>query len=250
MENIFYDLFRKQYPHLSEVIDLYEKTVSFGEIVSPLLNDKAMPRDAVLYGEPVLSSAIESFTVIFDIPDEEGETFARILRTAQVDFTQLPNNRLPIVPGIPVTQELMQMFFIFSRPFFRYLADVCRPNDTFWLEGRCPVCNAGPTLAYPLGEALRRFSCSYCSFQGEYGRTGCPFCGGPVTDSYAFENAPGYRIDACPACLKYVKTVFPELGENIPPDLADIISLPADIVAQEKGFRRSAPNPIGLAEFR
>jgi len=32
-------------------------------------------------------------------------------------------------------------------------------------------------------------------------------------------------------------------------DLADLISLPLDIVIQEKGYKRSSPNPIGMVKM-
>jgi formate dehydrogenase maturation protein FdhE len=32
-------------------------------------------------------------------------------------------------------------------------------------------------------------------------------------------------------------------------DLGDMASLPLDIVAQEKGYTRAAPNPIGLKKM-
>jgi formate dehydrogenase maturation protein FdhE len=33
------------------------------------------------------------------------------------------------------------------------------------------------------------------------------------------------------------------------PDLADLISLPLDIVVQEKGYKRPSPNAIGMVRM-
>jgi formate dehydrogenase maturation protein FdhE len=33
------------------------------------------------------------------------------------------------------------------------------------------------------------------------------------------------------------------------PEVADLMSLPLDIVVQEKGFQRRSPNPIGMRKI-
>jgi formate dehydrogenase maturation protein FdhE len=33
------------------------------------------------------------------------------------------------------------------------------------------------------------------------------------------------------------------------PDLADLMSLPLDIVMQQKGFKRRSPNPLGMVNM-
>lgn len=54
------------------------------------------------------------------------------------------------------------------------------------------------------------------------------------------------RIDICDACNSYLKTVEFRILHDLNPEVADLISLPLDIIAQDKGYRRLSPNPIGM----
>jgi FdhE protein len=60
------------------------------------------------------------------------------------------------------------------------------------------------------------------------------------------EEEKGFRLDTCSACTSYIKTVQADRMESLATDYADLLSLPLDIIAQGKGFRRNAPNPIGM----
>jgi len=68
-------------------------------------------------------------------------------------------------------------------------------------------------------------------------------------DTIVFENEADFRGRACNACRSYVKIVNRELLSRMTPDFADLISLPLDIVAQEKGYKRPSPNPIGMVRM-
>ena len=63
------------------------------------------------------------------------------------------------------------------------------------------------------------------------------------------EDEPGFRIATCDECQTYVKIVESPVLNEMGVDLADLASLPLDIVAQEKGYGRMAPNPIGLKKM-
>jgi FdhE protein len=95
--------------------------------------------------------------------------------------------------------------------------------------------------------------CSYCGNVGPYAFTGCPIC--RTTDASKLgtlipeEGEEGFRVVTCDACNSYVKTVEAGGFKGLSPDLADLVSLPLDIVAQEKGYIRHAPNPIGLTKM-
>jgi FdhE protein len=68
-------------------------------------------------------------------------------------------------------------------------------------------------------------------------------------DTIVFENEVGFRVRACNACRSYGKIVDWELLCRMTPDLADLISLPLDIVVQEKGYKRPSPNAIGMVRM-
>jgi formate dehydrogenase maturation protein FdhE len=46
--------------------------------------------------------------------------------------------------------------------------------------------------------------------------------------------------------MSYSKTFEGQMTEDNSMDELDIISLPLDIVVQEKGYNRSSPNPVGM----
>jgi len=124
-------------------------------------------------------------------------------------------------------------------------------EDRDWEEGRCPVCGARSSLVSAAGENVRRFHCSFCGTVG-HGPAGCPVClAGDAAQQrlFAFEGEEGFRVQTCEVCRSYVKVVEEDLLSGMTPDLADLISLPLDIVIQEKGFKRSSPNPIGMVRM-
>jgi len=63
------------------------------------------------------------------------------------------------------------------------------------------------------------------------------------------EDEPGFRIATCDECRTYIKVVESPVLKEMTLDLADMVSLPLDIVAQEKGYLRPAPNPISLKKW-
>ena len=83
-------------------------------------------------------------------------------------------------------------------------------------------------------------------------RTGCPVC--QTVDSakqniLVFEREEGFKINTCDLCRSYVKTIDAEIILRLTPDIADLVSLPLDIVVQEKGYARRSPNPVGMRKI-
>ena len=60
------------------------------------------------------------------------------------------------------------------------------------------------------------------------------------------EGEEGMRADTCDKCMSYCKTFEGQMAADNSMDELDIISLPLDIVVQEKGFKRLSPNPVGM----
>jgi FdhE protein len=122
-------------------------------------------------------------------------------------------------------------------------------DDIYWEEGRCPVCNAVPSLSVIEKESRRKYFCSFCGTGGYYTRIGCPNC---LTDDprditiITLDGEEGMRADTCDKCMSYYKTFEGQMmADNSLEDL-DILSLPLDIVVQEKGYKRLSPNPVGI----
>jgi FdhE protein len=58
------------------------------------------------------------------------------------------------------------------------------------------------------------------------------------------------RIDVCSSCNSYVKSFITGCQDNHVLEEMDIKSIALDIVAQNKGFNRRSPNPIGMVAIK
>jgi FdhE protein len=116
-------------------------------------------------------------------------------------------------------------------------------DDDRWLRRYCPTCGALPAMAHLVGvdPGRRRFlTCGRCASQWRYGRTGCPFC---ETESHRLasvgvDGEGGLRIDYCEVCRGYLKTYNGQGNESVL--LADWTSLHLDLVARDRGLKRTA----------
>ncbi|MBW2642910.1 MAG: formate dehydrogenase accessory protein FdhE [Deltaproteobacteria bacterium] len=57
------------------------------------------------------------------------------------------------------------------------------------------------------------------------------------------EGEESYRIDLCDKCHHYIKTIDVRDLEESDPSLEDLATLHLDVVAAQKGYERSVPNP-------
>lgn len=127
------------------------------------------------------------------------------------------------------------------RPVLARMADVLRQrlSPLPWTRGCCPVCGAEPVFAVLPGTGDRQLVCGRCLTQWAFDPVACPFCG---TDdrgrlaAFAMPDSP-YRLAACRACGRYVKTLdVRRAGRTLlwPVDL--VATLPLDAAAAQQGF--------------
>lgn len=116
-----------------------------------------------------------------------------------------------------------------------------------WSKGYCPLCGSSPSLALLKGEGGKRYlQCSYCGFEWRVDRLFCPFCGNREQGSLQYffgEGEEAYRIDTCEKCHHYLKTLDTRVMEIVDPELEDIATLHLDLMASQKGYKRSVPHP-------
>ena len=113
-----------------------------------------------------------------------------------------------------------------------------------WLRRYCPTCGSLPAMAQLVGldpGRRRLLSCGCCGTRWLYRRIGCPFC--ESTDDHrlsalAIEGEKKLRIDCCHSCGAYLKTYDGEGSETF--FLADWTSLHLDVIAFDRGLKRSA----------
>lgn len=237
-------------PHLKDPLRIYEKVLVFQRQTADLCRVPISPQETC-YPAECRDRVLQRFEAIFDLSEEILAPLAEAMRLGQVDFTRLPLNEIPAFSLPYHEDELAQLLFLLSRPFFLMLGKPFRDEKLSWQEGRCPVCHATPAIA-SLDEEGRRLHCSFCGTKGIFRRMGCPVRpadGSSKTRIFTFEKEEGFRIDACDECGSYVKTVTASLLREMSSDLVDLVSLPLDIIVQGKGYRRLSPNPIGMIKM-
>lgn len=154
------------------------------------------------------------------------------------------------VPGAPrhtdavdgtADPTLADVLGVALRPVLARMADVLRQRvaPLRWTRGCCPVCGAEPVFGVLPGTGERQLVCGRCQTQWPFDPLACPFCG---TDdrrqlaAFAMPDSP-YRLAACRACRRYVKTLDVRRANRPllwPVDL--VATLPLDAAAAQQGF--------------
>jgi FdhE protein len=243
------DIIRKK-PHLTDPFRFYEKAVKFTESVRELhlpvrLEMHSYPRESV-------DRIFEIFSATFELPEGTLSPLKQAMGLSEIDFTRLPLGETPAFSLPYPEDDLTMLLFLISKPYFLGLREACSLDNRFWEEGRCPVCNAQPSISWIGEEGRRQLSCSFCGTVGYHERIGCMICqnnDGPKQNVFLFEGEEGFRVNTCDACRSYVKTIEAGMLSRMGPEVADLMSLPLDIVVQEKGFQRRSPNPIGMRKI-
>ena len=128
------------------------------------------------------------------------------------------------------------------------------PNKTGPSAARCPVCLGPPCLGILREEgqgARRTLLCGRCVTEWDYLRVVCPKCLEERFDAlpvYTAETFPHVRIEACDTCCRYLKTIDLTKNGLAVPLVDDIASLPLDLWAGEKGYRRLHANLLRTSD--
>ena len=125
------------------------------------------------------------------------------------------------------------------------------PKDRSWQFGHCPVCGSLPFISQLKDkEGLRHATCSFCHTNYRVPRLACPYCSERDHEKLKFFKAdeePGYRVDVCTTCSKYIKTCdFRELDKVCIPTLDDLDSITLDILAAQSGYQRPTLSAWGF----
>ncbi len=120
-----------------------------------------------------------------------------------------------------------------------------------WWEGYCPLCGAWPVLAEYTGlERKRQLRCGRCATGWAVPLLRCVFCDETEHENLGYLTPEGgeqtRRVEVCNTCKGYVKgltTVRPLAAGAILLD--DLKTVPLDVAALERGYRR--PERAGYA---
>lgn len=251
-------------PHLKDPLELYAKWQHFRQEVTELMQkmtpEKALEKTSAVPAEKSKAYPRESagavwqlFVDIFGLPNEELKPLRQALENGDIDFMRLPIDEFPVLSSLPYSEEeLAGILYLLCRPYFLALHETFPLDGSPWEDGRCPLCSARAALTSVIEGPKRNLHCSFCGTSGPYRFIGCPNCATIDTDklnNIVSDDEPGFRVVTCDACHTYVKVMEHSVLHEMTMDLADISSLPLDIIAQGKGYARMVPNPISLKKI-
>jgi FdhE protein len=247
----------EQRPHLKDPIELYARWQQFQQELAtllPIAGEGLSAADARAYPKEAAAAVLDLFIEIFELPEEELAPLGRTLEQGEFDFMQLPLGDTPLHAAEPFAdEEWASLLFLLSRPYFLALRERFVLDGSTWEDGRCPLCSARAALVSIADGPQRRLHCSFCGTSGPSPRfIGCLQCGSENVDklnTLMSDDEPGFRVATCDDCMTYVKVIEDSALQKMTLDLADLASLPLDLVAQGKGYVRQAPNPIGLKKM-
>jgi FdhE protein len=119
-------------------------------------------------------------------------------------------------------------------------------------HSHCSTCRGLPIAAI-LRErghgSPRSLVCGFCLSEWPALRIVCPSCGETGFDALPVYRAAEFanvRADACDNCGVYIKTIDGTVDGAASPLVDDLASLPLDLWAVERGYRRMRPNLLRL----
>ena len=123
-------------------------------------------------------------------------------------------------------------------------------------DRRCPVCGGLPQVSVftDTGDALvtglRKLVCARCAAEWPYPRLVCVSCraaGGAQQPILADESKlPHLRLDTCDVCRAYIATVDIRREPAAVPLVDEIVALPLDMIAADRGYRKISRNVMGF----
>ena len=240
-----------QKPHLTDLLRFYERTITFNREVRELLSrSQAFPnREMISYPPSVIDPVFRHFTALTEVPQDMLAPLKRAMEVGDIDFTRLPFHEVPAFSLPYAEDDLAMLLFLLARPYFSLLRDARPMDGQAWEQGKCPVCSGQPTLLSKGPEGPTQLHCSYCGTTGPIASAGCPVClddDDGQRNRLTFDGEEGFTIMTCDHCRSYVKTVDAATLQGATLEVADLMSLPLDLVVQEKGYVRRAPNPLGM----
>jgi len=229
---------------------------------APLLERAAFPYDAVqakeLFSEFLelaarqqepLQGAAKAIAAALDAGELDlDEAFKAHLQADRQAFEEWERR----TPEAPRTMAFLVQSSLM--PSLAAVADALAPereDQSSWMQGHCPTCGSLPLIgALEEKEGHRHFVCSFCQTDYKTKRLGCPICDERDFEKLGFltvEEEPGFRIDLCQSCKRYVKVVdFRKLDRRSLPLMDDLASLPLDMVAAQKGYSRATLSAWGF----
>jgi len=122
-----------------------------------------------------------------------------------------------------------------------------------WWEGYCPLCGAWPVVAEYTGlERKRQLRCGRCGTGWTIPLLRCVFCDEIQHDNLAYLTPEGgeqtRKVEVCNTCQGYLKAVTTvRAAAPWAILLDDLMTVPLDVAALERGYRRPERPGYALA---
>ena len=144
-----------------------------------------------------------------------------------------------------------------TSPVLETVPGLARSTGTPARDSRhCPNCGGLPQLSCfglsdeALVSAPRSLVCSRCALSWAYPRMVCAGCGNEDTSSLPIfsdhDLFASLRLDACEVCKGYLVTVDRPKDRDAVPVVDELVALPLDLYARERGYRKLTPNLMGF----
>jgi len=237
---------KQEREYLKDVLTLYEKLCNFRKKLEEV---EVKKEDEVL----------EIFGKVFEIPYEFIDVLKNSIKNFKENILKKPFllNQLPIKDFFEQNQdEIERLIFILTKGFYLVSQKNKKESSDKIFEksngeGKCPICGTPPSLAMIDEENKRYIVCTLCESKIPVFRIGCVNCfTKDPTHIDLLVDEDEIRVDLCKVCKSYIKSfkadVFLKFKD---PFLIDLISLPLDVIAQERGYERRSPNVIGLKKL-
>jgi len=151
--------------------------------------------------------------------------------------------RWPSVDDLaPSDAPLDQLLVTGLKPFLARCAEAIGPRLDLeqWHRGVCPMCGGEPELGIlPSDGRGRQVACGRCGLRWPFDLGRCHACGNDdAARLVSFKSRDGrYRLDACEACRRYLKSVDERVvRRSAMPSVDTIATLPLDAAAVNRGY--------------
>ncbi|HEY7040265.1 MAG TPA: formate dehydrogenase accessory protein FdhE [Methylomirabilota bacterium] len=239
---------RDRWPHAAEMLRLYAALLDVHEPASrAAVDDRPAADEVAAYVAARVLPAVVAATIAAGPP-----ALVEGVRGLLNDPEALVRRWLAGEEQPPVAEYLARAASI---PVLEALGALSTlPRSTH--DGGCPRCGGRPQLSYFVesGEALvsapRHLLCSRCSASWIHERAMCPACGERSSAKLSIfsdvEGIPALRADACETCRRYLITVDGRKDAAVVPIVDELVALPLDLHARERGFVKIVPNLMGI----
>ena len=242
----------EQHPYAAELLRLYAALLDAQEpAFLRALGDRPGPPALARYVAERVMPDIVSATVAAGPPPLAAAAPERLRRG---DASRLVTASLAGERQAPVDEYLARAA---SAPVLESLGPAAGAACTAQAGGvGCPRCGGLPQVSYlpEGGEALvsgpRMLQCCRCAHGFVHQRMTCAGCREETTSKLPIfadaERLPHLRADACETCRRYVITVDLRKDPHAVPEVDELVALPLDLYAQERGFSKITPNLMAI----